>query len=54
MDEASPATAIELTTAERDLIRTALRVLIASLGREDADQIDEAQALLAKIDRPAA
>lgn len=40
---------LELSTAELDLIRTALRLLESTLSREEADELDEVQALLARL-----
>jgi len=40
---------LDLTPAELELLRTALRVLGSTLGREEADELDEVQALLAKL-----
>jgi hypothetical protein len=42
-------TAIELTAAERQLLRTALRLLISTLSREEAEELRDAQALLARL-----
>jgi hypothetical protein len=38
-----------LTAEERELIRTALLLLLSTLGREEADEIEEVQALLVKL-----
>jgi hypothetical protein len=54
MDEANPTVSVEFSRSELDLLRTALRLLLSTLGREEADELVEVQALLAKIDRPAA
>ena len=40
---------IVLNPAETALVGTALRVLLSTLGREEAEEIDEIQALLAKL-----
>jgi hypothetical protein len=42
--------ALGLTDSERELLRTALRLLIATLGRDEADELREAQALLARLE----
>jgi hypothetical protein len=50
MDEmVAPETTIVLSEPERDLLRTALGLLIATLGREEADELRAAQALLARL-----
>lgn len=43
--------AIGLSEAERELLRTALRLLISMLGRDEADELRDAQALLARLER---
>ena len=40
---------LELTASEVALIRTALRLLESTLGRDEADELVETQALLARI-----
>jgi hypothetical protein len=40
---------LELTPQERELLVTALRLLRATLGREEADELAEVQTLLAKL-----
>ena len=45
------AVSVEFSRTELDLVRTALRLLLSTLGREEADELEEVQALLAK-DRP--
>ena len=40
---------VRLTPDELELTRTALRLLLSTLGREEADEIDAVQALLAKL-----
>ena len=54
MDEPRPTVSVDFSRTELDLVRTALRLLLSTLGREEADELKEVQALLAKIDRPAA
>lgn len=43
-------TTLELTPAELELIRTALRLLASTLGREEADELAEVQRLLARLE----
>ena len=50
MEETQPTIALELTPAELELVRTALAHLEATLGREEADELDQIQAILARID----
>jgi hypothetical protein len=40
---------LDLTPEERALLVTALRLLLSTLGREEADEIAEVHALLAKL-----
>jgi hypothetical protein len=40
---------VELSAAEVALLRTALRLLRSALGREEADELEEVKALLAKL-----
>jgi hypothetical protein len=47
-DEAS-GTTLELSASELETVVEALRMLLATLGREDADQIHEIKALLARL-----
>jgi hypothetical protein len=42
-------TVIELTPNELALVRTALGLLRSTLGREEADELAEVQALLARL-----
>jgi hypothetical protein len=42
---------LSLSPAEADLLRTALGLLEATLGREEADELDAVQELLAKLER---
>lgn len=44
-----PTVHLDLSPAETALVGTALRVLLSTLGREEAEEIDEIQALLAKL-----
>jgi hypothetical protein len=45
-------TVIELTPNELALVRTALGLLRSTLGREEAEELAEVQALLARLPRP--
>jgi hypothetical protein len=49
--EAQPV-ALMVTDAELELIRTALRLLRSALGREEAEELAEVQALLQKLGAP--
>ncbi len=42
-------TTITLTESEKETVVEALQVLLATLGRDDADQIAEVQGLLARL-----
>ena len=54
MDETTSSTTIELSASELELVRTALKVLLSTLGREEADELEEVEALLARINTQAA
>jgi hypothetical protein len=43
---------IVLSDPELELLRTALRLLISTLGREEADELRAAQVLLARLAEP--
>jgi hypothetical protein len=43
------AQTLALSAGEVELLRAALKLLIATLGREEADELAEAQALLARL-----
>jgi hypothetical protein len=43
---------IVLSDPELELLRTALRLLISTLGREEADELRAAQVLLARLEEP--
>jgi hypothetical protein len=45
----SPDTTVQLSASEVATVRQALQLLLDSLSREEADQIDEIQALLARL-----
>jgi hypothetical protein len=52
---ADPSTIrLELTPSELQLTRAALRLLRNTLGKEEADELEEVQRLLARIDAAAA
>ena len=40
---------LDLSADEFDLVRTALRLLLSTLGREEAEELEEVRALLARI-----
>jgi hypothetical protein len=42
---------LELTADEANLVRTALGLLVATLGREEADELAEVQAILARLNQ---
>jgi hypothetical protein len=44
---------VELSPDELRLLGTAVTLLVNTLGREEADELEEAKALLAKLDRAA-
>jgi hypothetical protein len=44
---------IEFSPDELRLLGTAVTLLVNSLGREEADELEEAKALLVKLDRAA-
>jgi hypothetical protein len=51
MDETDgERTTIELTRAELEILRTALRLLASTLGREEADELAEVQRLLTRLE----
>jgi len=41
---------LPLTPDELQLVRTALRLLLSTLGRKEAEEMAEVQAILAQID----
>jgi hypothetical protein len=43
---------IVISDPELELLRTALRLLISTLGREEADELRAAQVLLARLEEP--
>lgn len=52
MSEPRPADrtlTFELSSDEAELVRTALRLLESTLGREEADELEEVQALLSRL-----
>ena len=48
MDE-TETTQLDLTPSEVGLVRTALEMLEDTLGREEADELEEVQALLRRL-----
>ena len=52
MDDTTSSTTIELSPSEVELVRTALQFLLSTLGREEADELERVQALLARLERP--
>jgi hypothetical protein len=54
MDDAGATVGIDLNRSELELIRTALKLLLSTLGREEADELEEVQSLLAKLEGRAA
>ena len=46
----TPTVQLPLTPDELQLVRTALRLLLSTLGREEAEELKEVQAILARID----
>ncbi len=49
MTDETAGKTLELSASEIETVVEALRMLLATLGREDADQIHEIQALLARL-----
>jgi hypothetical protein len=49
MDETGAVTRLDLTAGEVEIIRTALQMLEDTLGREEAEELEEVQALLARL-----
>jgi len=49
MDDRTTTMRIELTDDEVQLVRTALKMLLSTLGREEAEELAEVQALLRKL-----
>ncbi|HET7026909.1 MAG TPA: hypothetical protein VFI28_04390 [Candidatus Limnocylindrales bacterium] len=43
-------TPLELSPDELELVRTALRLLESTLGREEADELEDVQALIRRLD----
>ena len=52
MDQFDGVIQLELTAAELQVIKNALRLMESTLGHEEADELEAVQALLAKIERP--
>ena len=51
-DDTAPVS-LELSQNEFQLVRTALRLLLDSLGREEADELEDVRALLERIEQMA-
>ena len=49
MDDRTTTVQLELTNDEVELMRTALKMLLSTLGREEAEELEEVQALLARL-----
>ena len=45
-------TPLELSAEELELVRTALRLLEATLGREEAEELADVQALIRRLGAP--
>jgi hypothetical protein len=45
---------LDLSRDEFELVRTSLRVLLSTLGREEAEELEQVRALLGRIDREGA
>lgn len=50
MEATQPTIVLELTAAELELVHTALAHLEATLGREEADELAQVQAILARLE----
>ena len=44
------ATRLELSANELALVQTALKLLFSTLGREEAEELEEVRALLARLE----
>ena len=53
MQETDITFPVEMTASELGLVRTALQMLEDTLGREEADELAEVQALLRRLPEPA-
>lgn len=55
MSETAPTSVtLELTADEVQLVRTALQLLRSTLGRQEADELDEVRTLLTRLETLAA
>jgi hypothetical protein len=46
------AVRVDLSTDELQLVKTALRLLLSTLGREEAEELEEVRALLLRLTSP--
>jgi hypothetical protein len=51
MDDTTPPLTLQLTSTELQVVRTALRLLFSSLGRDEADELEDVRAVLDKVER---
>jgi len=42
---------LELSQDEFDIVRTALQLLLSTLGREEAEELEQVRALLGRLER---
>jgi hypothetical protein len=54
MTDDRDAITLRLTPAELELVRVGLRVVLSTLGREEADELEEIRDLLARLPPPGA
>ncbi len=50
MDRQKAVNPMGLTAHEMDLVRTALKLLLSTLGKEEADELEAVQEILTKLD----
>jgi hypothetical protein len=53
MNDDTASITMEFTPTELQVVRTALRLLFSSLGREEADELEEVRALLQRVEQMA-
>lgn len=46
----NPDIHLDLSAAELDLVRAALRLLLSTLGRDEAEELEEVRALLQRLE----